>query len=239
MENPNNFNTIKTNKLIDPNEPSFRVTIQNLSGTNVTIKGDMFQYTSLNGLYLSSNNPSMTSIELNLYTEIKSISARYPAVYGFPVYNYNVLDDGTLLQFSLPKNLLAGNYDILYFNGAGYAKASNTKRFTFFQVVSGIEPTPTPTPSVTPTITPTLTPTRTQTPTITPTVTQTETPTPTITPTSSPIPIPFEIWNFSTISSTISNFSVTTSPTGSITVDWGDGNEDILNSGDSINHMYV
>jgi len=97
----------------------------------------MFQYTSLNGLYLSSNNPLISSIELDLYTNIKSISARYPAVSGFPVYEYDVLDDGTLLQFRLPENLLVGNYDILYFNGAGYAMASkNTKRFTFFSVIN-------------------------------------------------------------------------------------------------------
>jgi len=192
--------TIKTDKSIDPYEPSFRVTIHNLSGTNVTIRGDMFQFTTLNGLYLSSNNPSMSSIELDLYTEIKSISARYPSVYGFPVYEYDVLDNGMLLQFRLPENLLAGNYDILYFNGAGYAKASNTKRFTFFQIVSGIEFTPiptisqTPTPTVTITSTPTITPTNTitPTPTITPTVTITSTPTvtPTITPTITPTETP-------------------------------------------------
>ena len=119
----------------DFSKASFTVKTQNLSSTNVTINGDMFQFTTLNGLYLSSNNPSMSSIELDLYTEIKSISARYPAVYGFPVYEYDVLDDGMLLQFRLPENLLVGNYDILYFNGAGYAKASkNTKRFTYFTV---------------------------------------------------------------------------------------------------------
>jgi len=79
----------------------------------------------------------MSSIELDLYTEIKSISARYPTVYGFPVYEYDVLDNGMLLKFKLPENLLTGNYDILYFNGAGYVKASkNTKIFTYFSVIN-------------------------------------------------------------------------------------------------------
>ena len=155
-------------KVKDFSKAAFTVKTQNLSSTNVTIRGDMFQFTTLNGLYLSSNNPSMSSIELDLYTEIKSISARYPAVYGFPVYEYDVLDNGMLLQFRLPENLLDGNYDILYFNGAGYAKASkNTKRFTYFQVVSGIESTPIPTISQTPTPTVTIA----STPTITPTST--------------------------------------------------------------------
>ena len=120
----------------DFSKASFTVKTQNLSSTNVTINGDMFQFTTLNGLYLSSNNPSMSSIELDLYTEIKSISARYPTVYGFPVYEYDVLDNGMLLKFKLPENLLTGNYDILYFNGAGYVKASkNTKIFTYFEVI--------------------------------------------------------------------------------------------------------
>ena len=121
----------------DFSKASFTIKTQNLSSTNVTINGDMFQFTTLNGLYLSSNNPSMSSIELDLYTEIKSISARYPTVYGFPVYEYDVLDNGMLLKFKLPENLLTGNYDILYFNGAGYVKASkNTKIFTYFSVIN-------------------------------------------------------------------------------------------------------
>ena len=96
----------------------------------------MFNYKTLNGLYLSSSNENVSSFELDLYTNVKSISSRYPPVNVFPVLNYEILDGGTILQFILPNDLLVGNYDIVYFNDAGYYKASNTKRFTYFEIVS-------------------------------------------------------------------------------------------------------
>lgn len=119
----------------DYSKPTFSVLKENLSSTLVTIYGDMFQYTTLNGLYLSSSNSSMSSIVLNLYTNIKSISARYPAVSAFPVEEYEITEN-YVLKFKLPNFLLEGNYDILYFNDAGYFKASNAKRFTYFNVIA-------------------------------------------------------------------------------------------------------
>jgi len=202
------------NSVKDYSKPSYTIQTRNLSATTVTIYGDMFQFKTLNGLYLSSSNLSMPSTAFDLYSNVKSISARYPTVYGFPVLEYDVLDAGNILQFKLPENLLVGNYDILYFNGAGYYKASQTSRFTYFTIISALpsSPTVTPTNTVTPSITPTntVTPTNTPevtsspTPTITPTITQT--PTVTITPTSSPIPIPsqlFYAWYDASDSSTV------------------------------------
>lgn len=161
----------------DYSKPTFKLDTQNLSSTLVTIHGDMFQYVTLNGLYLSSSNTTIPTSSLNLYSHIKSISGRYPAVDVFPVYDYDVLNGGTVLQFKMPDNLPSGNYDILYFNGAGYKKASDIKRFTYFSISSGfeccgcVEPVPTPTIQQSPT------PTNTQTPTVTPTLTPTLTPT--------------------------------------------------------------
>ena len=94
----------------------------------------MFNYKTLNGLYLSSSNMLMSSIKLDLYSNVKSISARYPSVSAFPIYDYDVIEN-YILEFKLPQNLLEGNYDILYFNDAGYYKASNSKRFTYFEVI--------------------------------------------------------------------------------------------------------
>ena len=176
------------NKVKDFSKPSFIIATRNLSSTNVTVYGDMFNYKTLNGLYLSSNNPEVSSYELNLYTKIKSISGRYPSVSVFPILKYDIIEGGTILQFRLPHDLKIGNYDILYFNDAGYYKASNTKRFTYFKVTSGIEAFIVPTPTLTPTQTPTntITPTSTLTPTNTPTFTPTNTLTPTNTPTLTP-----------------------------------------------------
>jgi hypothetical protein len=123
----------------DYSKPTFKLDTQNLSSAIVTIHGDMFQYVTLNGLYLSSSNTTIPTSSLNLYSHIKSISGRYPAVDVFPVYEYDVLNGGTVLQFKMPDNLPKGNYDILYFNGAGYKKASDIKRFTYFTISSGFE----------------------------------------------------------------------------------------------------
>ena len=97
--------------------------------------GDMFQYKTLNGLYLSSSNVSMSSIELNLFTGIKSISAKYPKISAFPVNNFELIDNN-IIQFILPVNLESGNYDIIYINGAGYFKASDSKKFTYFTIIT-------------------------------------------------------------------------------------------------------
>lgn len=117
----------------DYSKPTFTVLSKNLSSVYVTIYGDMFQYKTLNGLYLSSSNKLMSSFELDLYTNIKSISAKYPPISAFPVDNYEVVEN-YILEFKLPDNLLEGNYDIIYLNGAGYFKASNSKRFTYFNI---------------------------------------------------------------------------------------------------------
>lgn len=188
----------------DYSKSTFNVYLSNLPSTLVTIYGDMFQYKTLNGLYLSSSNtliPSLTT--LDLYSNVKSISGRYPAITVFPVEEYSVVEN-YILQFKLPPNLPVGNYDIIYFNDAGYFKASNTKKFTYF-TVNGSLITPTPTPTVTPTVTPSFTPT----PSITPTITPTPTVTPTNTPTNTPTP---------TITPTITQTPVTPTPTPTSTV---------------------
>ena len=126
----------ENNKIKDYSKSTFNVYLSNLASTLVTIYGDMFQYTTLNGLYLSSSNTSIPSLTtLNLYSKIKSISGRYPAITVFPVKDYNVVEN-YILQFELPSDLPVGNYDIIYFNDAGYFKASSTKRFTYFTIMT-------------------------------------------------------------------------------------------------------
>lgn len=162
----------------DFSKPSFSVLLENLSSTLVTIYGDMFNYKTLNGLYLSSSNTNIDSLTtLNLYSNVKSISAKYPPITVFSVEKFDIVEN-YIIQFKLPENLLIGNYDILYLNDAGYYKASKSKRFTYFSVISSlssirqnITPTPTPTQSITPTQTSSTIPT-------TPTPTPTQTPTP-------------------------------------------------------------
>jgi hypothetical protein len=113
----------------------------------ISLFGENFQFQTLNGLYLSSSNPSMTSINLDIYTNVKSISAKFPAISVFPVENFEVKEIKLFpydkfglkkrydVEFILPRNLLSGNYDIIYFNAAGYSKASDSKRFTYFKII--------------------------------------------------------------------------------------------------------
>lgn len=134
-------------KTKDYSKPSFTVWKSNLSATIVTLKGENFQFQTLNGLYLSSSNASMSSIVLNPFTNTKSISSKFPTVSAFPLSGFNVekiklfpiqkfdLTERYDVVFKLPNNLLEGNYDILFFNAAGYGKASNSKNFTYFKIV--------------------------------------------------------------------------------------------------------
>jgi len=119
----------------DYSKPSFTVIKDHLSSAAITLYGDMFNYKTLNGLYLSSNTfiPYLTT--LDLYSTIKSISGRYPAITVSPIEEYNIVEN-YILEFYLPNYLPSGNYDIIYINDAGYGKASSSKRFTYFTVLT-------------------------------------------------------------------------------------------------------
>lgn len=46
-------------------------------------------------------------------------------------------------------------------------------------------------------------------------------------------------WQFTEINSTITGFSVTTVPTGTVTLDWGDDTQNTINSGQTVNKTYT
>ena len=46
-------------------------------------------------------------------------------------------------------------------------------------------------------------------------------------------------WQFTEINSTVTGFSVTTVPAGTIEINWGDGTENIVNSSGTINKTYT
>ena len=52
-------------------------------------------------------------------------------------------------------------------------------------------------------------------------------------------PVLSGFWEFTEINSTITGFSVTTVPTGTITLDWGDDTQNIVNSSETINKIYT
>ncbi len=116
----------------DWSKPSFSILMGTVSSVLVTIYGDMFNFKTLNGLYLSSSNTFIDTLTtLDLYSNVKSISAKYPPITVFPVTEYDIVEN-YILQFKITSDMLNGNYDIIYLNDAGYFKASSTKRFTYF-----------------------------------------------------------------------------------------------------------
>lgn len=52
-------------------------------------------------------------------------------------------------------------------------------------------------------------------------------------------PILDGFWRFTKINSTITNFSVTTIPAGTVTINWGDDTQNIVNSNQRINKRYT
>lgn len=115
---------------------SYTVQVKNLSSTEFTIQGNMFRYISGNGLYLSSNKLEEYSQLIDLYSNIRLVSAANPPFFGLPLSRYNIVDNNTL-NFYLPDFLSAGNYDLIFCNPAGYDKLSNYINIPF-SVVKGI-----------------------------------------------------------------------------------------------------
>jgi hypothetical protein len=109
--------------------------VNNTPQQKVTVEGDMFNYITGDGLYLSGSTEFNTQF-LDLYSKVKNVSAFYQPFSGTPV-DFIVLNNNTL-QFTIPPNILPGNYDIIFCNPAGYAKASNTTFFRGLSVVGVI-----------------------------------------------------------------------------------------------------
>jgi len=86
--------------------------------------GDMFKFKIGNGLYLSGTQTYSTTEYLDLYNDVKLVSAANPPFYGIPVTNFKVINNNEI-SFYLPEYLKVGNYDVIYCNPAGYFKMSD------------------------------------------------------------------------------------------------------------------
>ena len=115
-------------------EPTITIT-QGSSAAVFTFQGDMFDYKTENGLYLSANVNSPLLSSFNFYSNTKSISAKFPAFTGYPIQNYEVLNNN-VLRFRMPSiYLVPCKIDFIFANDAGYALASQSSRFSYVQVV--------------------------------------------------------------------------------------------------------
>lgn len=96
------------------------------------VYGDMFNYSTRNGLFVSSNTlPGMPYHDM--YSSIRSASSSNPPFSAFAVNNYNVVNNNiiffTLSALNIPQKL-----DIIVANDAGYELASRTKGFDYINV---------------------------------------------------------------------------------------------------------
>jgi len=109
--------------------------VRNTPQQKIIVEGDMFNHITGNGLYLSGG-PEFNTQFLDLYSNVKNVSASNPPFSGTPI-EFVVLNNN-ILEFTLPVSILPGNYDIIFCNPAGYVKASNTTLFKGLSVVGTI-----------------------------------------------------------------------------------------------------
>lgn len=114
--------------------PSFKIKT-NTKGKIIVLEGNMFNYSTGNGLYLSSNKFDGSQIYCDFYSSVKSVSAANPPFSAYPVRDFYVNTNNTL-HFELSSFSAPQKIDIIYANQAGYRLASSGKRFTYIEIVS-------------------------------------------------------------------------------------------------------
>lgn len=167
----------------------------------------------------------MTTIDI---TNITGLTYPYN-IYVCDIYGNNCILISTVFTTIPPSNtiLLPPQFNTSPSVGIKIITPDGCEKFKIIECDVLVSPTPTPTLTNTPTITPTIT----VTPTLTPTLTNT--PTPTLTPTPTPLPIFMSTWDTTKISAGSSalnqiHLPLESSGTYNFTVDWGDGNTDLI-----------
>lgn len=114
--------------------PTFTVKTS-VSGKIITLQGNMFNYKTNVGLFLSSNKFDGTEQYYNLYSGVKSVSANNLPFSAYPISDYTVWTNNTL-QFTLPAYYHPQHLDIIFANDAGYTLASSSKRFSYIEITN-------------------------------------------------------------------------------------------------------
>lgn len=120
--------------------PRYQTIFTVLTGTSgkiVVVDGNMFNYRTDNGLFLSSNVPTADAKLYDLYSGTRSVSAANPPFSAFPVNNFTV-GTNNILQFALPAFYEPRKLDIIFANDAGYALASSDRTFSYISIVSAL-----------------------------------------------------------------------------------------------------
>lgn len=120
----------------DFSKPTY-VVLTNRNNIWVRLEGDMFNFKTNAGLFLSSNNFDGTEKYYDLYSGVKSVSANNSPFYAYPLSGYYV-DNNNILRFQLPPRTRQEKLDFIFANDAGYRLASWGPRFTYIQIVSSL-----------------------------------------------------------------------------------------------------
>jgi len=96
--------------------------------------GNWFEYQTGNGLYVSSNNFNGSQGYYDLFSNNRSTSAGNPPFSAYAVNKFQTVDRNTL-TFTLSALDQPQKIDIIYANEAGYALASDSKRFDAIEIV--------------------------------------------------------------------------------------------------------
>jgi hypothetical protein len=113
--------------------PTFTVKT-GVSGKIIILDGNMFNYTTNVGLFLSSNKFDGTEQYYDLYSNTRTVSSLNPPFSAYPMSAFVVWTNNTL-QFTLPAYYYPQHIDIIFANDAGYRLASSGKRFSYIAIV--------------------------------------------------------------------------------------------------------
>ena len=102
-----------------------KLNLRDLTATELIFYGDMLRYKAGKGLYLSGTNVYNTTEWVNLYSDIKLVSAANLPFSGTPVPEFEIINNN-VVKFTLPNFLLSGYYDVIFCNPAGYFKMSSS-----------------------------------------------------------------------------------------------------------------
>lgn len=111
----------------------FLARYNDLEKIQIVLEGYWFKYIQGNGLYLSADKAFLNTHLVDLYGNDPKLASNNPSFHGIPVKKYKILNNNTL-EFNLSKDLLGGNFDIIFCNPAGYIKASTKLKSSVFNI---------------------------------------------------------------------------------------------------------
>lgn len=121
-------------RLLEKTFPSLTIS-PGFTGVQITFEGYSLDQ-SPQSVYLSANTDHAILSTYNFYSNVKSLSAKFPAFKGYPITDFEVISYN-IITINFPKIPLSScNVDFIFANDAGYAKASQSRWFSYVTISS-------------------------------------------------------------------------------------------------------